>query len=188
MAGARQLKLKDSDKALVRRFARQNDGEAFSQLMDRYADMVYTTAWRILQDKALAADAVQETFFQLAQNAEKVTGCLGGWLHRVATRRAVDLIRQNVSRRNPLADQMRDAAGDHAGFAGAGARQNQHGAVKRFNGQPLLRIERSQIQHWPRSVKGGDLKARRSAKCDAEFHRIEEMEQSKPSPVGTQCL
>src|SRR5437762_2300966 len=111
MAGARQLKLKDSDKALVRRFARQNDGEAFSQLMDRYADMVYTTAWRILQDKALAADAVQETFFQLAQNAEKVTGCLGGWLHRVATRRAVDLIRQNVSRRNREQSYALDADG-----------------------------------------------------------------------------
>jgi len=100
MAATRQLQLKDSDRVLVRQFARQHDGEAFSILVRRYADMVYTTSWRILRDEALAADAVQETFFQLAQNAGKVTGCLGSWLHRVATRRAVDLIRQNCSRRN----------------------------------------------------------------------------------------
>jgi RNA polymerase sigma factor (sigma-70 family) len=93
-------KSKESDKALVRRFIRQNDGEAFSILMDRYVHMVYTTSWRILGDEALAADAVQETFFQLVKNADKITGSLGSWLHRVATRRAIDLIRQNISRRS----------------------------------------------------------------------------------------
>ena len=117
MTATRQPKLKDSDKALVRRFARKNDGEAFSLLMDRYADMVYSTSWRILRDDTLAADAVQETFFQLAQNAEKVTGCLGSWLHRVATRRAVDLIRQNVSRR----DREQNYALETDGQAGAWA-------------------------------------------------------------------
>src|SRR5437667_9260464 len=100
MAGRRQLEFKDSDKELVRRFVRQHEGEAFSLLMGRYADMVYTTSWRILGDQALAADAVQETFFQMVKDAHKITGSIGGWLHRVATRRAVDLVRQNVSRRN----------------------------------------------------------------------------------------
>ena len=100
MPGAQEFRAKDSDKVLVRRFVRQNDGESFSILMDRYADMVYTTCRRILHDETLAADAVQETFFQLAKNAEKITGSLGSWLHKVATHRSVDLIRQNVSRRN----------------------------------------------------------------------------------------
>jgi len=100
MPGVREFRSKDSDKALVRRFARQHDGEAFSILMDRYADMVYTTCWRMLGNEALAADAVQETFFQLVKNADKITGSLGSWLHKVATRRSVDFIRQNVSRRN----------------------------------------------------------------------------------------
>ena len=67
--------------------------------MGRYADMVYTTCHRILGDEAQAADAVQETFFQLAKDAKRIRGSLGGWLHRVATRRAVDVIRQNVARR-----------------------------------------------------------------------------------------
>ena len=83
-----------SDKALVRRFLRQNDGESFSILMERYADLVYTTCRRILREEALAADAVQENFFQLAKNAEKINGSLGSWLHKVATRRCLDLIRR----------------------------------------------------------------------------------------------
>src|SRR5437868_14749364 len=100
MPGMQQLTRMESDKALVRRFVRHRDGEAFSALMDRYADMVYTTSWRVLGDETLAADAVQETFFHLVKNADRITGSLGSWLHRVATRRSVDLIRQNVSRRN----------------------------------------------------------------------------------------
>src|SRR5438874_470650 len=100
MASTPQVESMDSDKALLRRFVGQDDGEAFSMLMGRHADMVYTTSWRILGDAALAADAVQETFFQLVKNADKITGSISGWLHRVATRRAVDLVRQNVSRRN----------------------------------------------------------------------------------------
>jgi RNA polymerase sigma factor (sigma-70 family) len=91
--------VEENDRVLIRRFARQQDGDAFSILMDRYADTVYTTCRRILGNEAQAADAAQETFFELVKKAEGVTGSLGGWLHRVATRRAVDLIRQNASRR-----------------------------------------------------------------------------------------
>jgi RNA polymerase sigma factor (sigma-70 family) len=100
MIGLERLKLEESDHVLVRRFARDHDGEAFSVLMGRYADMVYTTCRRILGNEALAADAVQETFFQLVKNSHRITGSLGGWLHRVATRRAVDIIRQDASRRH----------------------------------------------------------------------------------------
>jgi len=99
MIGLQRLEFEESDRALIRRFARQRDDDAFRILMGRYADMVYTTCRRILGNEAQAADAVQETFFQLVRNADRITGSLGSWLHRVATRRAVDLIRQNISRR-----------------------------------------------------------------------------------------
>ena len=94
-----RLKWAESDGVLIQRFAQDNDGEAFSALMDRYAGMVYTTCRRILGDEAQAADASQETFFQLIKSADQVRGSLGAWLHCVATRRAVDLVRQNASRR-----------------------------------------------------------------------------------------
>ncbi len=90
----------ESDGALVQRFAREQDGEAFSSIVGRYGDMVYSTCYRILREEAQASDAVQETFLQLARNASRIQGSVGGWLHRVATRRAVDLVRQNASRRH----------------------------------------------------------------------------------------
>ena len=100
----------ESDRALIRRFARERDGQAFSILMGRYADMVWTTCQRVLRDETQAADAVQETFFQLAKDAERITGSVGSWLHKVATCRAVDVIRQNASRRRREQSYASDAA------------------------------------------------------------------------------
>ena len=88
-----------TDEMLVRRLARQGDHEAFRTLLSRYADMVYSTSLRILRDNAQAADVTQETFFQMFKAAARIEGSPGGWLHQVATRRAIDLIRQNSSRR-----------------------------------------------------------------------------------------
>src|ERR1043165_4130638 len=61
--------------------------------------MVYGTGLRITGDAHHAADVTQETFFQLLQNAGRITGSLGGWLHQVATHRAIDVIRRDRSRR-----------------------------------------------------------------------------------------
>ena len=87
------------ERDLVERFAQNGDPRAFSMITARYADFVYSTCRRILHNDAEAADAAQETFYQLVKDARSVNGSLLGWLHQVATRRAVDLIRQNSSRR-----------------------------------------------------------------------------------------
>lgn len=91
--------METADRVLVQRFVRNGDGEAFATLMNHYADMVYGTCRRVLGNDDQAADAAQETFFQFLKDAERVQGSLGGWLHQVATRRAVDLMRQETSRR-----------------------------------------------------------------------------------------
>ncbi len=43
------------------------------------------------------------------------------------------------------AENVGDTAGQHAGFAGAGARQHQHRSIQRFHGLTLLRIEPGKI-------------------------------------------
>ena len=91
--------MEETDRILVERLVRQGDADAFSTLMGQYADMVYGTCRRVLGNDAQAADAAQETFFQFLKSADRITGSVGSWLHQVATRRAVDLVRQNVSRR-----------------------------------------------------------------------------------------
>ena len=89
----------DSEVVLLERFSTQADAEAFAQLVQRYAGMVYSTSWRVLQDEGEAADVTQETFFELTRQAGRISGSLGNWLHSVATRKSVDTIRRATSRR-----------------------------------------------------------------------------------------
>jgi RNA polymerase sigma-70 factor (ECF subfamily) len=88
-----------SERILLRQFSENRDAEAFSEIVKRYADPVYNTCRRILFDEAGAADAAQETFYQLMCNAGAVKGSLAAWLHSVATHKAIDAIRRNSKRR-----------------------------------------------------------------------------------------
>ncbi len=98
----------ESESVLLQRFAATGDAEAFSEIVRRHAGMVYGASIRVLSDADRAADATQETFFQLLQNASEITGSVSGWLHRVATRKAVDVIRRDSSRRKREAQYAAD--------------------------------------------------------------------------------
>ncbi|MGB2809237.1 MAG: sigma-70 family RNA polymerase sigma factor [Sedimentisphaerales bacterium] len=87
----------ENEVILLHRFAKTGDAEAFSEVVQRHAGLVYGACLRILADRDRAADAVQETFFQLLQNAGNITGSVPAWLHRVATRRAFDVVRRDSS-------------------------------------------------------------------------------------------
>jgi RNA polymerase sigma factor (sigma-70 family) len=89
-----------SERVLLRQFSEHKDADAFSEIVKRYADPVYNTCRRILFNEAGAADAAQETFYQLMCNANSVKGSLAAWLHSVATHKAVDAIRRNSARRS----------------------------------------------------------------------------------------
>jgi len=89
-----------SESILLRRFTQNKDTEAFSEIVKRYADPVYNTCRRILYDEAGAADAAQETFYQLMCNASSIKGSLAGWLHSVATHKSIEAIRRNSTRRS----------------------------------------------------------------------------------------
>ncbi len=81
-----------SDRSLLQAYA-EGDAEAFAELTRRTAGMVHATCLRVLGDAQLAQDASQETFLQLMRSCREVTGCVGAWLHRVATTKALDLAR-----------------------------------------------------------------------------------------------
>lgn len=89
----------EAENVLLRRFVASGDSEAFAEIVHRHAGLVYGACLRILEDRDKAADAVQETFFQLLRNAGSITGSVPCWLHRVATRRAIDRIRKDSTRR-----------------------------------------------------------------------------------------
>jgi RNA polymerase sigma factor (sigma-70 family) len=88
----------DHDMALLDRYVRLHDEEAFAAIVKRYAGMVYHTTLRVLGDTARAEEVAQETFFQLVKRGDTVHQSLAGWLHRTATRLAIDTLRSDVAR------------------------------------------------------------------------------------------
>lgn len=87
----------ENEVILLHRFAKTGDAEAFSEVVRRHAGLVYGACLRILSDRDKAADVVQDTFFLLLRNAGNITGSVPAWLHRVATRRAIDVVRRDSS-------------------------------------------------------------------------------------------
>jgi RNA polymerase sigma-70 factor (ECF subfamily) len=91
--------MSDHDTLLLQRLAQAGDAEAFSAIITQYAGMVFGTCRRVLGSETVASDAAQETFFHLLKSAHRITGSLGSWLHRVAVNRSLDLLREDVARR-----------------------------------------------------------------------------------------
>jgi len=102
----------ESESVLLRRYVSGGDTGAFAEIVRRYAGLVYATCLRVLADKDRAADVTQETFFQLMKKGGEITGSLGGWLHRVAVRKAVDSIRRDASRRQREARYLDARSGE----------------------------------------------------------------------------
>ena len=79
---------------------------ALSEVFRRYAPAVWSVAVGILHDRALADDAVQETFVRAWRASVRFdpTRPLGPWLFAIARRAAIDVHRR----------EMRPTRGDHA--------------------------------------------------------------------------
>jgi len=80
-----------ADGPLLGRFLDRGDALAFELLVARHGPMVLATARAVLRDPADAEDAFQATFLALVRKGGSIQGhdALGGWLHRVAHRAAV---------------------------------------------------------------------------------------------------
>lgn len=83
--------------ALIRRAA-QGDRVAFRRIYETRGSRLYAVALRITRQSALAADAMQEAFLQLWQNAGQFDAARGhaeAWLLSLVRYRALDLIRRH---------------------------------------------------------------------------------------------
>jgi RNA polymerase sigma-70 factor (ECF subfamily) len=79
----------------------QGDERAFKYLVDTYQDRVYNTALGIVQNAADAEDVAQEVFIQVFRSIRDFKGDarLSTWLYRIATTRALDLLRSRKSKK-----------------------------------------------------------------------------------------
>ncbi len=85
-----------SDAALLERVAAR-DEEALGELYDRHASSAYRLALRVIRDRALAEDAVQDVFLGLWRSpgsCDVRKGSVLGWIAMLAHRRAVDIVRR----------------------------------------------------------------------------------------------
>lgn len=105
-----------SDEALVAAVANA-DENALGELYDRFGKVAYGLAFRVLQDPALAEDAVQEAFLQAWRGAgayDPERAKASTWLLTFVHRRAVDLVRREERRRTVPIDPLPEPSGSGA--------------------------------------------------------------------------
>ena len=111
-----------NDLDLLRQFACEHSQDAFTSLVQRHVNLVYSAALRQVRSPQLAEEVAQSVFADLAHNAEKLAGnpgdppVLTAWLYSVTHRTAVDVIRKESRRqlREQIAYEMNAMNADAA--------------------------------------------------------------------------
>ena len=87
-----------SDAQLLSQFLKLKNEAAFAAIVNRYGNMVFAVAVRIVRDRHIAEDVTQATFLLLAKDAKKIKRreALSSWLHGVAIR----LAKKSMKRRS----------------------------------------------------------------------------------------
>lgn len=95
--------MKSSDTELIQRIL-DGDQQAFASLIRKYQKQIHTLAWRKIGDFQIAEDIVQETFLQVYQKLETLEDPthFARWLHQIANRRCIALLRKNRIQTEPL--------------------------------------------------------------------------------------
>jgi RNA polymerase sigma factor (sigma-70 family) len=102
-----------SDEELLEAIAAGDEG-ALGVLYDRFGRVAYGVALRVLRDRALAEDAVQEAFLAIWRSATRYRlerAKPSTWVLTLVHRRAVDLVRREDRRRAEPLDEPPEAAG-----------------------------------------------------------------------------
>jgi RNA polymerase sigma factor (sigma-70 family) len=89
-----------SDLDLLGQFTRDHSQDAFTALVNRHVNLVYSAALRQARSPQLAEEVAQSVFADLARNADKLKSdtILTAWLYQVARRTAVDVVRKESRR------------------------------------------------------------------------------------------
>ena len=97
---------KIADTALLSAIA-AGDDLAFEQLYDRYSAMVFRVAFRILKNRELAEEMVQEAFWRVWRRSasfERERGSVAQWLFGITHNLCIDELRRMRARPNTVAD------------------------------------------------------------------------------------
>ena len=110
VGGDMLVEMTTTDLELLRQFTREHSQEAFTTLVKRQVNLVYSTALRQVRSPQLAEEIAQSVFADLARDAGKLKPdtILTAWLYQVTSRTAVDAIRKESRRqlREQIAVEM----------------------------------------------------------------------------------
>ncbi|HYG33710.1 MAG TPA: sigma-70 family RNA polymerase sigma factor [Clostridia bacterium] len=107
-----------SDAQLLEDYAEQGSEPAFTELVTRYTNLVYTAAFRQVESADIAADVAQRVFIDLAREASALSKRLGenaslaGWLCRSARNVSLNLRRNEFRRYSRERQAMEDCLPD----------------------------------------------------------------------------
>jgi RNA polymerase sigma-70 factor, ECF subfamily len=96
------------------KLARNGDRGAFAELVDLYKDKIYHLAYRMLNNKHEAEDAVQETFMRVYTNLNRYDEQqkFSTWIFRIATNHCIDRLRKRKHSAYSLDAEMPDGEGN----------------------------------------------------------------------------
>lgn len=81
------------------------DTKAYAQLVDRYKDLVFTLALRMLKQREEAEEVAQDTFIKVFKSLHKFKGDskFSTWIYKVAYNTCLDTIKKNKKHLNNVA-------------------------------------------------------------------------------------
>ena len=97
----------EAEIALLRRVA-QGDRRGFEELYDRFSGVLFSTAYRVLNNQEAAEDVLQDVFIQIWEKAplyDPTRGKPMTWAVTLTRNKAIDRLRSTV-RRNRLQDDV----------------------------------------------------------------------------------
>lgn len=82
----------------------EGDTQAFALLVDRYKDLVFTLAIRMLKNREEAEEVSQDTFIKVYKSLPKFKGDskLSTWVYKVAYNTCLDRIKKNKNQYNEI--------------------------------------------------------------------------------------
>jgi RNA polymerase sigma factor (sigma-70 family) len=108
-----------SDLNLLAQFTRDHSQDAFTALVNRHVNLVYSAALRQVRSPQLAEEVAQSVFADLARAAGKLKPdtLLTAWLYQVTRRTAIDVVRKESRRqlREQIAVEMNNMNAHESG-------------------------------------------------------------------------
>ena len=92
--------------------ARRGDMDAFASIYARYATPCYTLAMRVLGERAVAEDVVQDVFLKMFATLRGFRGDapFGAWLKRMTANATIDVVRARQRWRDDDADTLLESS------------------------------------------------------------------------------